>query len=368
VTAPRVARRLFLPVVGRHLGREFLGTFVLTVGAFVAIYVVADFFDRLDGFLRHDAPAGAIIRFFVFKIPLVVTQVTPVAVLVGGLVSLGLLARQNEFVALRACGVSVWQMAAPLLGLAGVIALATFAWNETIVPYSARRWHTIENVEIKKRGSATLFTGRDVWFHGRAGFYNVDRVSPRRHTLYGLTVYQVGSDFRPTRVIEAEAAFWTDAHWELSGVRTRSFGRDGVHEVPHVPPGFALPESLEDFRAVSIEPEELSYGMLRRQIKDLRRKGVDTSESWVDLHLKLALPAASLVLMLLAVPLAAAGTRLTSFAASAGLGLALGFGYFVLLAFTRALGQSGALPPALAAWAANGVCAVLGGYYLLGSD
>jgi lipopolysaccharide export system permease protein len=155
----------------------------------------------------------------------------------------------------------------------------------------------------------------------------------------------------------------------LHGARTRHFRGDAeIQEVPDAPPNFVLPESLEDFRAVSVEPEELSYGMLRRQIKDLRRKGVDTSESWVDLHLKLALPAASLVMMLLAVPLATVGTRLSSFAASAGLGLALGFGYFVLLAFARALGQSGALPPPIAAWAANATCALIAGYFLLGSD
>jgi hypothetical protein len=75
--------------------------------------------------------------------------------------------------------------------------------------------------------------------------------------------------------------------------------------------------------------------MLRRQIKDLRRKGVDTSESWVDLHLKIALPAASIMMMLLAVPLTTAGTRVTSFAASIGLGFAVGFSYFVLVAFAR---------------------------------
>jgi lipopolysaccharide export system permease protein len=368
VSSGRPARRPFLPVVGRHLTREFLGTFALTVAAFVAIYVVADFFDRLDSFLRHDAGLGTIVRLFLFKLPLVVTQVTPIAVLVGALVSLGSLARHNEFVALRACGVSMWQVAAPLLALAVVIALGTFAWNETIVPYSAHRWHTIENVELRKRGSATLFTGRDVWYRGGAGFYNIERVSPRRRTLYGLTVYQLGGDFRPVRVIEAETAVWDGSKWTLHGARTRFVRGDGGYEVAEVPANFTLPESLDDFRAVSAEPEELSYGMLRRQIKDLRRKGVDTSESWVDLHLKLSLPAASLVMMLLAVPLATAGTRLTSFAASAGLGLALGFGYFVLLAFARALGQSGALPAPLAAWTANATCALLGGYFLLGSD
>jgi len=361
-------KRLFLPVVGRHLVREFLGAFGLTLSAFVAIYVVADFFDRLDSFLRHDAPAGAIVRLFLFKLPLVITQVTPVAVLVAGLVALGLLARQNEFVALRACGVSVWQIAAPLLVLGTAISVGTFVWNETVMPYSAHRWHTIENLEIKKRGVATVFTGREVWYHGVAGFYNIDRVSPRRSTLYGLTVYQLAKDFRPARLIEADSAVWEGERWNLVGARTTEFTRDGIQERSAAPSGFTLPETLEDFRAVSVEPEELSYGMLRRQIKDLRRKGVDTSESWVDLHLKLALPAASLMMMLLAVPLAAVGTRVTSFAASLGLGFTVGFSYFVLVAFARALGQSGALPPALAAWAANGLFALVGGFYLLGAD
>ena len=362
------ARRFVLPVVSRHLIRQFLGTFLLTLTAFVAIFLLVDFFDRLDSLLRHDAPIGSIVRSFLFKLPLVVTQVTPAAVLVGGLVGLGLLARQNEFVALRSCGVSVWQIATPLLVLATVISGCTFLWNETVVPYCARRWHAIENLEIKKRGLATVFTGREVWFHGGAGFYNIDRVSPRQQTLYGLAVYQLGPDFRPVRLVEADSAMWQGGRWELSNARTLEFAPDGVREVPGPPANFVLPETLEDFRAVEVEPEELSYAMLRRQIKDLLRKGVDASESWVDLHLKLSLPAASLMMMLLAVPLAASGTRLTSLAASIGLGFAVGFGYFVLVAFSRALGQSGALPPVLAAWAANVLFALVGSYYLLGAE
>jgi lipopolysaccharide export system permease protein len=361
-------QRVILPLIGRHLTREFLWTFALTLAAFVAIYVIADFFDRFDGFIKRDATASAIIRVFLFKLPLILTQVTPVAVLAAALVGLGLLARNNEFVALRACGVSVWQLSAPLLAIAVLISLATFLWNETVVPLSARRWHTIEDREIKHRGAESVFTGRQVWFHGRAGFYNIDRISGRSRALYGLTVYQLGADFRPVRQIEVDSATWNGKGWDLVGARTREFGPAGVHDVPEVPAGFALPETFDDFQVVSVEPEELSFGLLRRQITDLRRKGVDSSESLVDLHLKLALPAASLMMMLVAVPLAVAGTRLTSLAVSIGLGLALGFAYFVLVAFTRALGQSGALPPAFAAWAANGLFALLGGYYLLGSD
>jgi lipopolysaccharide export system permease protein len=363
-----IRRRLILPVLGRHLLRSFFSTFTLVLMAFVAIYVVADFFDRLDTFLSHDAPAGTIIRLFLFKLPLIITQVTPIAVLVGALVGLGLLGRQNEFVAMRACGVSIWQIATPLVAVATLIGIAAFAWNETVVPYSARRWHAIENTDIKKRDAAMMFTGREVWYHGHAGFYNIERVAPRRSALYGVTVYQLGQDFRPTRLIEIESAHWDGARWQLTGARTREFRHGAIRELPRAPAGFALPETLDDFRAVSVEPEELSYQMLRRQMKDLRRKGVDTSESWVDLHMKLSLPAASLIMMLVAVPLAAAGTRLSSFASSIGLGFAVGFGYFVVMAFARALGQAGALPPVMAAWAANGLFALVGGFYALGTE
>src|SRR2546422_11592044 len=70
-------------------------------------------------------------------------------------------------------------------------------------------------------------------------------------------------------------------------------------------------------------------------------------------------------MMLLTVPLTAAGTRVSSFAASVGVGFAVGFAYFFLVAFTRPLGQTGSLPPALAAWAANAIFALVGGFYLL---
>jgi lipopolysaccharide export system permease protein len=362
------ARPLVLPVVGRHLVREFVWVFGLTLAALVSIYLIADFFDQLDTILKHDAAVGAVVRLFAFRIPLVVTQSTPFAVLVGGLMGLGLLARQNEFVALRACGVSIWQIATPLLVTALVISVAIFGWNETVVPYSARRWQTIKYEEIKKKGPATVFTGENVWFHGRAGFYSIDRIAPKRKALYGVTVYQLGKDFRPTRLIAIGAATWDGATWLFRGARTREFKKDGPHDLDGVPPGFTLPESIDEFSAVSVDAEELSYTELRRQIKDLRRKGVDASESYVDLHLKLALPAASFLMMLVAVPLTATGTRVTSLAASIGRGIVVGFGYFVVVAFARALGQSGALPPVVAAWLANGIFALIGGYYLLGAD
>ena len=361
-------RRAILPVVSRHLISQFLWVFALTLAAFIAIYIIADFFDRLDTILKHQPPIGTVIRLFSYRIPLVITQATPFAVLIGGLMGLGLLARTNEFVALRACGVSIWQIATPLLATAGVICVAIFAWNETIVPFSARKWQVIRRVEIKGGEVRSIFAGQDVWYHGVSGFYNIEQIAPSQGRLLGLTVYQLNDAFRPRRIVEIESARWDGRRWSFSGARTRDF--DGTSKDPQegLPRGFVLPETFDDFRVVTIEPEELSYTMLRRQIKSLHRKGVDASESWVDLHLKLALPAASFLMMLVAVPLATTGSRTTSLAVNIGRGLVVGFSYFVVVAFTRALGQSGTLPPIVAAWSANALFALVGGYYLLGSD
>jgi len=366
--AARTGGRLLLPVLSRYLIREFARTFALTLTAFVAIFLIGDFFDRFSSFLDEGASVGSLVRIFLYKVPAILPQVTPIAVLASALVALGLLARQNEFVALRACGVSAWQITAPLVVIGTVISVVTFAWNETVVPAASHSWRTIHAREVKKRATMGVFTGREVWYHGRAGFYKIDRVRAPKNTLYGVSVYQMGSAFYPRRLVEIDMAVWDGNGWTLSGVRTREFGPDGVREVENAPAAFSLPETIDDFKVLLVEPEELSYSMLRRHIRELGRKGVDSSEDWVDLHLKLALPAASVVMMLVAAPLMASGSRVTSLAPTIGLGFVLGFTYFFIMAFTRALGQSGALPAAVAAWSTNTLFALLGGYFLLGSD
>jgi lipopolysaccharide export system permease protein len=363
-------RPVLAPTLSRHLAREFSRTFGLVLLAFVAIFVVAEFFDRFDDFLKQGASAGTIALLFACRVPFVVAQVVPVAVLAGALIGLGLLARNNEFVALRSCGVSLGQLTVPLAALALVIGATTFLWGETVVPASARRYNHVWNTEVKKRrGPTGVFAGRDVWFHGKVGFYNINRVAPRRRALYGLTIYQVRrDDFTPARVIEIGSASWKDGAWRFTDARTRRTTPEGVTEEPGVPPGFTLPETLEDFSVVALEPEETSHEMLRRQIRSLRSKGVDASESLVDLHLKIATPFGTIVMMLLAIPLATRGTRVTSLPAAIGLGFAIGASYFFVVGFARALGQAGSLPPVVAAWAANGIFALVAAYYQLAAD
>jgi lipopolysaccharide export system permease protein len=122
------------------------------------------------------------------------------------------------------------------------------------------------------------------------------------------------------------------------------------------------------FLEVQREPEELSFVALRERIQSLTGKGIDASHYLVDLYLKLALPFSSAVLALIAVPIAGRLRRHPSMAATIGVGTAVGFSYWVLLGLSTSLGQSGAVPPLIAAWAPNAIYALLAAVLFLWSE
>jgi lipopolysaccharide export system permease protein len=337
------------------------------LAGFVLLYVIIDLFDRLDILLRHQADIGAAARYFFFKIPLMLTQITPPAVIVAVLLALGTLSRRNEVIAFRAGGISLMQTAVPLLAMAAGISVAALGWNETVVPYSSRRFQYVNNVEIRKRTVRSILNEHEIWYRGGAGFYNIEHVDRSRGAIYGLAIYRFDDDFQLQSVLQVPEAHWVDGRWMARGaVEQQVGGADGPTRVPVE--GLPIPETLDDFLEVQREPEELSYSSLRKRIDDLTEKGIDASHYLVDLHLKLALPFASTVLAFVAIPISGRLRRHPSIAAIVGTGTVIGFLYWVLLGLANSLGQSGALPPLVAAWSANAVFLLVGAALFLSSD
>ncbi len=155
----------------------------------------------------------------------------------------------------------------------------------------------------------------------------------------------------------------------MNAATERTFDEKGtVHTRTLAAGELVLPERPQDFQIMEKDPEELNFRRLRHHIRELSRKGIDTTESRVDLHLKLALPLVPLVMVMIGVPLAARNPRRRALATSIGIGLVVGFSYWVLLALTISLGHGGAIPPAIAAWTANGVFTLLGVFLFLGPE
>ena len=358
-----------MKIIARYVLLEFLRVFALCMVGFLMIYVLVDLFDRLEGFLKFHATFGEVLRYLFFKIPLIVTQLVPVATLASVLIALGTMAGYNELTALRASGVSTLQVALPLFAIALVMSGVILAWNETVVPYSTEKSRYVEIVEIRNRPLKALLSEDGIWFHGRNGIYNIEHFDARTGTLVGLTVYDLTADFTLERLVQVATAQWKDDHWAISGAVERTFdAKEGVLTRPLTATEFALPERPQEFQIIEKDPEELNFRRLQHHIRELSRKGIDTTESRVDLHLKLALPLVPLVMVLVGVPLAGRNPRRRPLATSVGIGLVVGFSYWVLLALTISLGHGGAIPPVIAAWTANGVFALLGAFLFLGPE
>jgi lipopolysaccharide export system permease protein len=362
------ASNLRLPrILSRYVIEEFVRILGLCMAAFVLIYLIVDFFDRFDDFLKHKAAVGAAIRYFLFKIPLVMTQVLPVAVLAAMLMALGTLRRNNEIAAMRACGISSYQIAAPLLLACLALSVASLVWNETVVPHFTRQVRYINTIEIKKREFRAILGEREIWAHGTDAFYNIESFDSRNQVLGGVTVYNIDKEFGVKSVTEVGKARWVDDRWVYRRSLVRRFSPDGQIETKQTGSGVLdLKETPADLTVAQREAEEFNYFDLRDLIENLRRKGLDATEYRVDLRLKLALPFISLVMALIAIPLGIQKTRSVSLATSIATGLVIGFSYWVVLGLAVSLGHSGALPPMLAAWIPNAVFGGLGLFLLLG--
>jgi lipopolysaccharide export system permease protein len=353
-------------IIPLYLGREFLRTFCLCLLFLWTLALLIDFFDRLDDFIRQDAGIFSVLRYFFFKAPLFVSQMAPAAALTGSLLSLSLLSRSRELLALKACGVSTLQIARPLLLVAALLSVGVWGWNEIVVPPAFHKARVINSEEIKKKPFQGFFDARGFWYHGQKVFYHIEHFDPRDKILLGLTVYRLGDQFQVHSLVEISRAVWKGGKWECENFREGALAPGALSPVQSC--GSLLRETPEDFAVVALEAEEFSSQQLRQYIFDLRRKGLDTTEYQVDLYLKGALPIAILAMTLLGLSLAVPGAKQLTLATSLGFALVVGFSYWVLLALSVSLGHSGALSPLVSAWMANSATCLVGVFFLLGVD
>lgn len=355
--------------ISRYMVASFLKTFAMVMSAATGLFLVLDFFQRIGQLTAYEAEASAIMAYFLLKLPGIVGEIYPAVTLLSVLISIGLLARHREILAMRACGLSTWQLAAPLVGVAAAMSFLVLLWSEVVVPGASERSHFINDVRIKKKAHQGLFNASAIWFQNKQGFVNLDYFDANRKAAYGLTLYETAPSFAIERVIEISSMLWRDGTWEFGEGTVKNIGPRGeVVSRPLETGEFVIKETPADFAQRRRRAREFSYAELREQIAMLETKGLGAEELLVDLHLKLAWPASGLVVVLLALPLAVRGGHRGGLAANVGIGMVVGFAFWVTMAVAVSAGRTGGLSPVMAAWTANGLFTLLGACLYLGRE
>jgi len=368
LTTGRQGYLLSLGIINRYLIMAFLRIFLFSLCMAVLLYLVVEFFDRIDNFMNAGASLHTVLSYFLFKIPLSISRVFGTATLFSTFFSIGLLSRNQEITALRCAGLSLNRIALPLLLLSLFISVFTFFWNEGLVPIFTSRSEEIYKREVRKIPPQSVIGTKDVWIRGKESFINVDRFDAKKNVLEGLTIYLLDREFVLQRIVAAKTARWNGASWESENISEWHFPAGGKSIERVASTTLPLAQTPEDFKVFAREPEEFSFFDLQKQIMELKAIGIDTTEHQVDLYVKFALPLISPLMVFVAIPFAVKHAAGAGMALSFGLTMVIGFGYWFLLAFGISLGHSGALPPFLSAWMANLIFALAGLYFFTGEE
>jgi lipopolysaccharide export system permease protein len=354
-------------VLSRYIGREFLKLLALWTSSFFLIFFVVELFERINTIILNKAPFYVILEYFLYKIPPFVAQTLPFATLLAALITLGILARNNEVVAMKAHGVSTYRIMLPLFVLAGAITVLIFICNETIVPYAARKATYIWSVKVKKEEERAFFQLNKIWYRGENAIYNIRLLEPKKNILQGVTIYYFDEAFNLRQRLDAREAQWRGDGWTFYKVAIRAFLPDGeVKTEMYAEKDIPIPERPEDFKKGMQDPNEMTYGELKEYVERLRSDGYDPTRYVVELHKKVSFPFLTLIMVLMGSPLALAAShgRGGGIAQGVGVSLVIGFIYWVVFAISIAMGYAGTFPPFIAAWAPNIFFGLIGGFIL----
>lgn len=342
-------------ILSLYVAKAYLKMLFLCLGAFIAIYQVVDFMERVGRFTRSGGEWHHIALFFVMKTPEMVSQVAPLAVLMATLLTLGTLSMNSELTAMRSCGVSLARISAPILVIALLVSVLSLLMSELVVPASYAQRAYIQEVLIDKKSPSTFFRQQNIWHREEGAILRASLFTPEKQELNGITFweFQPGAA-QPGKRTDAASGELDRQGWVLKDAVLREF-RGG--EVSSTRAFANLRVSLKlkpaDLKVLGKYSDSMTISELNRYCRKLKAGGYDPTRYVAQMHSRFSLPFGCAIMAFLGIPFALRGGRSSGIAFGIGLSLGIGFLYVMLNSIIISFGQVGLLPPMAAAWATN---------------
>ncbi|MEK6744003.1 MAG: LPS export ABC transporter permease LptG [Nitrospirota bacterium] len=349
-----------MKLLSRYIFIEFIRTSFTILSGILVLFLCVTFLREADDFIKQHASVIQIAMYYLYSIPGMAGQALPFAALIGTLLSLGNLSRHQEITAMRAGGVSLVSIVAPVVFGGILVSCLGFLNNEVIMPaYAARAAH-IKNVEVGKKKQRVVFQQRRLWLRGPDNsIANINLVTPDRKEMIGINIYKLNPDFSIRERIKAERLVWEDTAWKLRDGQKFITKGEAVITKPADGEIYNIVEKPEDMSMIVKSSGEMSFKELWDYVRRLKSSGYKAVRYEVDLHEKVAFPFASLLMVLIATPFSLQSVRSGGAARGIALALLITAIYWALSSGGRALGLSGTMAPLQAAWLANFVFAVI---------
>lgn len=379
--APRVLVVIRVPpllvprpsILDLYVARLYARGLGLAFAGLMGVFYISTFIDLSDKLFKGTTTLPTILRYFWFATPQFVYYIIPISVLIAALVTIGLLTKHSELVVIKACGISLYRVAAPLLLFAALASGVLFALEERVLAFSNRRADAIRHL-IRGGSPRTFDVLNRKWLVGKDGaIYHYVYFDPRRNELNGLSIYEFAPGFAGLRgrTFATQAAYVSAAPrpgmavWRAQQGWVREFeSKRGPHGYTAFAERRLVLEPPDYFVTERPDAERMNYVQLKRYIADLRISGYNVVPFAVALHRKLSFPWVTLIMTLIAVPFAVTtGSRGAMY--GVGVGIVLALLYWTTISVFAAIGSGGLIAPPLAAWAPNVLFGAAAAYLLL---
>ena len=358
-----------MTILDKYLAREIIKYLLTVLIAVVGVYLAVDFFQKIDNFILADIPFSRMITYFALKIPLIVAQIMPVGILLGVLIGFGLMNKNNEIIALKCGGVSVYYLLRPVLVISIALSILMFLMSEAIVPLTISKANTIWLSEVKKK---TLLSYRqnNIWIKGNRSIYYIKYYNPQKNRISGISLNYFDKDFRLIKRVDAKEGIFRDGKWVLFDLMEQVLdGKDQGYRVSFYDQRVAqvdfIPQDLKHFMKKS---EEMSVTELFEYIQDVESEGYDATAYRVDFHAKFAIPLVCVIMSLIGTGIAVKRRIKEGLSISIAFGVGMIFLYWISYSFCLSLGYGEVLPPIIATWISNVIFACLGIVNLINAE
>ncbi len=335
----------------RYVGRLFAVRFIGLLAFFVIILQALDLLNRSEAIMAADgATSQSIVRYILLRSPQIVSQFTPFAALLSIVVTLSALNLSSEIVIMRAAGMSIHRVLAPIGVSCFVIAAGHFAFHELVVVGGSEKlayWDANDFAVGLDYDDATRTNIRLTHENEIISAASAVR-TPGGARLSGVVIYTLDSQGLVRSITEAGLAVAEDGAWRLINVRE---ARDPTTQPDTTrEKAWATTLNPELLFALTLNPDRSSLSTIIRQIGQLGRDGADTRPATTSLLGRFSKPMSTLIMPLLGAIAGFGVSRQGNQLMRATGGAALGFVYFVAENLMLAVGKLGVVPPVLAAF------------------
>jgi len=358
-----------MKILDRYLIRSFAAPFGICVSIFCLLVLLGRFFDKMSTFNQYNARAIDIFAYLLLAVPFWLNIVLPIATMLALLFSLGHLQMGGEITAMRSAGIHPVRLYRPFFFAGFILVIISLIGGLSFLPKLSFESTVIYRVKIKKRNLLDYQRDNIVAAGQGNRHYTIGWLDVDKQSMKNVVVDRFDDQDRLLETITAQDATFHNPGWLFANGVVRDYPLGDMtraKEEPFATRVFDIPEHPGDFALVDKLPDDMTGREIVRRIRRLRLLGAPVHKEEVALDMRIALPFANLIVILIAIPFAMSSNQKTQNRTQTfSYAFALAFLFWGFTSICQSFGEQGRIPAWVAAWMSNGVFGLIASWRLI---